>query len=176
MRAPIEIRRLKRADLAAVNALYNHYVLKTHFTFDVEALSLEKRQDWFNGFTAQGPYQCFVAVEGGAIQGYACSGLLKPKAAYATSVETSVYLAKGVHRRGLGRQLYEALFAALEKTPVHRAYAIIALPNPTSERFHTHMGFVQAGHYHEVGRKFGRYWDVKWYEKTLSAELRHMAR
>jgi phosphinothricin acetyltransferase len=29
------------------------------------------------------------------------------------------------------------------------------------------MGFRRIGLYREVGRKFGRYWDVEWYEKEL---------
>ncbi len=172
--APQEIRRLSSADLASLNDLYNSYIVNTHFTFDVEPFSMERRREWLECFTAQGPHQCFVAGAPGKICGYACSNIFRQKAAYATSVETSVYLADDAQRQGLGGRLYNTLFAALKHADAHRAYAGIALPNLASENFHIEMGFVEVGHYHEVGRKFGRYWDVKWFEKVLSGAGRSM--
>jgi phosphinothricin acetyltransferase len=50
---------------------------------------------------------------------------------------------------------------------VHRAYALIALPNDTSLALHRSFGFEQVSHLTEVGRKFDRYWTVQWYEKRL---------
>jgi phosphinothricin acetyltransferase len=63
--------------------------------------------------------------------------------------------------------LYERLFAALEGEDVHRAYAGVTLPNEASVRLHRRFGFEQVGVYREVGRKFGVYHDVAWFEKRL---------
>jgi phosphinothricin acetyltransferase len=52
---------------------------------------------------------------------------------------------------------------------VHRAYGGIAQPNVASVRLHEAMGFTRAGLYREVGRKFGRFWDVAVYERTMRA-------
>ncbi|MEU8944606.1 N-acetyltransferase family protein [Streptomyces sp. NPDC048489] len=103
----------------------------------------------------------------GRILGYATSSGFRPKAAYATSVEVSVYLAPGAGGRGVGTLLYEALFRALAGEDLHRAYAGVAQPNEASVRLHERFGFRHVGTYREVGRKFGRYWDVAWYEKDL---------
>ncbi len=108
------------------------------------------------------------AAEGdGALLGYATSSAFRPKAAYATSVEVTVYCAPRAAGRGVGTLLYEALFEALAGEDIHRAYAGIALPNDASVRLHTRFGFRHIGTYTEVGRKFGRYWDVAWYQKDL---------
>jgi phosphinothricin acetyltransferase len=56
---------------------------------------------------------------------------------------------------------------ALETEDVHRAYAVIVLPNPASIRLHALVGFTEAATLREVGRKFGRYWDISWYERSL---------
>ena len=64
--------------------------------------------------------------------------------------------------------LYERLFAALSSEDVHRAYAVMALPNAASITLHERFGFVRAAIFSEQGRKFGRYWDVAWYERHLS--------
>jgi phosphinothricin acetyltransferase len=60
----------------------------------------------------------------------------------------------------------------LEGEDVHRAYAGIALPNPASISLHEKFGFKRAALFTEQGRKFGRYWDVAWYEKPLHADGR----
>jgi phosphinothricin acetyltransferase len=103
-----------------------------------------------------------------AILGYATSSAFRAKPAYATSVEVTVYVAPDAARRGVGTLLYEALFSALDSEDLHRAYAGIALPNEASVRLHERFGFRHVGTYREVGRKFGRYWDVAWYEKELT--------
>lgn len=82
-------------------------------------------------------------------------------------MEVTVYLAPDAGGRGIGTLLYKALFAALAGEDLHRAYAGIAQPNEASTRLHERFGFRYVGTYREVGRKFGRYWDVAWYEKDL---------
>jgi phosphinothricin acetyltransferase len=154
-------------DLPALTELYNHYIANSHFTFDVASHSVEARAGWFSRFHSSGPHQLVVATEGERLLGYACSGPLREKAAYATSVEVSVYLSPAQTGRGLGRALYQRLFDRLAVEDVHRAYAGVALPNPASERLHLALGFAPIGTYDEVGRKFGRYWSVRWYEKAL---------
>ena len=104
---------------------------------------------------------------GDEIVGYATSSRFRDKAAYDTSVETTVYVRNGGARRGVGSALYTALFDAIRDEDVHRAYAGIALPNDASMALHRRFGFVEVGTYREVGRKFGRYWDVTWLERPL---------
>lgn len=163
----ILIRRVAQADLPALLAIYNHYIATTAVTFDLEPKTLAQRQEWLDSFAPTGRYQCFVAVADGEAIGWACSGQLREKAAYDTSVETSIYVKDGAHRRGLGRQLYATLFEALGREDVHRAYGCLTVPNDPSVALHIKMGFVHVGGFHQVGRKFDRFWDVAWYEKTL---------
>lgn len=167
--AEIAIRRAKTADVPVLLDIYNHYVLHTHVTFDITPRTLDQRLAWFSTFAEDGRHRCFVAARAGTAIGWACSGPFKEKAAYATSVETSVYLAPDETGQGLGRRLYTALFDALSEAGVHRAYGGIAQPNAASTGLHESLGFVRVGTYREVGRKFGRFWDVAVYEKAVSA-------
>ena len=164
----VSIRRAAQPDLPALLDIYNHYVVNTPITFDLEPRTLNQRQDWLDGFAETGRYQCFVAVKGGAPIGWACSGTFKEKAAYAPSVETSIYLAPGETGQGLGRRLYETLFAALKGEDVHRLFAGVTLPNEASAALHRGFGFMPIGTYPEVGRKFGRYWDVAWFWRAMA--------
>ncbi|MER6343504.1 N-acetyltransferase family protein [Streptomyces sp. NPDC001595] len=165
----VQVRPGVEDDLAALTDLYNHYVRETAITFDTEAFTPEERRPWLLSHPEDGPYRLMVATDTGSRQilGYATSSPFRAKPAYATSVEVTVYVAPDAGRRGIGSLLYRALFEALAGEDVHRAYAGIAQPNEGSTRLHERFGFRHVGTYREVGRKFGRYWDVAWYEKEL---------
>jgi phosphinothricin acetyltransferase len=170
----VQVRPGREEDLEALTELSNHYVRETPITFDLEPLTPEQRRPWLVSHPEDGPYRLLVACEAigglnpGRILGYATSSPFRPKAAYATSVEVTVYLAPDAGGQGIGTLLYEALFEALSAEDLHRAYAGVAQPNEASERLHARFGFRPVGVYREVGRKFGRYWDVAWYEKELN--------
>ncbi|HUO99277.1 MAG TPA: GNAT family N-acetyltransferase [Rhizomicrobium sp.] len=163
----MEFRHAQQADLPALLTIYNHYVLATPITFDVEPRTASERQAWLDGFASTGRHQCFVAASDGEAIGWACSGRFKEKAAYESSVETSIYIKPGFEKRAIGRRLYTALFEALALEDVHRAFGGITQPNESSVALHLAMGFSYVGMYREVGRKFGRFWDVAWYQKNL---------
>ena len=167
--AEVQVRPGAEEDLKALTDLYNHYVRETPITFDTEPFTPEERRPWLLSHPEDGPHRLRVAADADSqeILGYATSTPYRAKPAYATSVETTVYVAPGAGGRGIGSLLYAALFEALAGEDLHRAYAGIAQPNEASGRLHARFGFRHVGTYREVGRKFGRYWDVAWYEKPL---------
>jgi phosphinothricin acetyltransferase len=169
-RTEVQVRPGVEADLEALTALYNHYVRETAITFDTAIFTPEERRPWLLSHPVDGPYRLMVATDTDSqeILGYATSSPFRAKPAYVTSVETTVYVAPDAGRRGVGTLLYKALFEALSGEDLHRAYAGIAQPNEASARLHERFGFRYVGTYREVGRKFGRYWDVAWYEKDLT--------
>ena len=164
------IRPAGEEDLSAINEIYNHYVVETHITFDEEPMSIEARREWFGHYAGTGRHRVLVAEEDGTVTGFATSSRLRPKPGYLTSVETSIYLAPDATGKGAGARLYAELFKSLEGEDLHRAYAGIALPNPASIALHEKFGFKRVALFSEQGRKFGRYWDVAWFEKPLGGE------
>jgi phosphinothricin acetyltransferase len=155
------------ADLPELNQLYEYFVTHTPVTFDVTPAAPAEREHWFGQFPDRGPHRLLVAAQGSRIVGFACSKEFRAKEAYATSVETTVYLAPGAVGRGIGFRLYSGLFEALAGEDLHRAYAGITLPNEASIALHRKLDFREVGTYDEVGRKFDRYWSVQWFEKRL---------
>lgn len=163
----VDIRPALDIDLPGITALYNHYVLTSPATFDIGERTLDDRRAWAGTYGTSGPHRLLVGAVGDDVLAYATSGPFRPKEAYATSVETSVYVRADATGRGLGRALYAALFEALAGQDVHRAYAGITRPNPASVALHLGFGFRSVGVFTEQGRKFGRWWDVEWFEKPL---------
>lgn len=163
----IGLRRAQEDDLPAITALYNYFVEKTVVTFDIGAFTVEARRSWLAQFAASGPHQLFIAEVEGRLAGYAGTMSHRKKAAYATSVETTIYVDPSFARMGVGRALYGRLFDALRGEDVRSALAAVTAPNPASAAFHRAFGFTEIGVFHEVGRKFGRFHDVLWLEKRL---------
>ena len=156
-------------DLPRLLEIYNHYVVHTPISFDIEPVDPANRLDtWFPHYGDSGRYRLLVATIGDLAIGYASSSRFHMRAAYATSVETSVYVDKDYLGKGVGTKLYAALFEALKGTDVHRAYGGITLPNEASMALHKRFGFREIGTYSEVGFKFERYFDVCWLEKRIS--------
>lgn len=160
-------------DRPALQRIYDHYVRETPATFDIEPTGPQGRADYYRQFAGQGRYRMMVAVAGdqagdaGAILGYAASVRYMARAAYDRTVMVSIFLAPGSTGRGLGTRLYQALFEALSGEEIHQLVAGITLPNPASEALHARFGFTRCGLFREVGWKFGRYWDVAWYERAF---------
>ena len=165
----ITLRRVEQGDLPVLLEIYNHYVRETPVTFDIEPRTLAQRQHWLDEFSPKGRYQCFVAVKDGQAIGWASSHPYKDRAAYDTTVMSSIYLAPDATGQGIGRQLYSVLFDALKGEDIHRIFGGITQPNEASVRLHVAFGFEPVGVYREVGRKFGRFWDVATYLRPFGS-------
>lgn len=164
----ILVRAAMPADLPRLTEIYNHYVIHTPVTFDVEPYTVARREMWFQQFGTTGRYRLLVAEVDGLILGYTGAARFRPKAAYETTVETSVYCAPDAIGKGIGRLLYKSLFEALETEDIHRFVAGYASPNRASAALHEHFGFKVVGVFSENGRKFGKYWDVVWMERPAN--------
>jgi phosphinothricin acetyltransferase len=163
----ILVREGEEPDLPALTAVYNHFVEHSVTTFDVERFTVDQRREWFGHYRPTGPHRLLVGEVDGVVAGYATSGPLRAKPAYAHSVETTIYCDPAMTGRGLGTTLYGRLLDLLATEDVHRAYAGVALPNEASERLHRRCGFHELGTYTEVGFKHGRWVDVRWYERAV---------
>jgi phosphinothricin acetyltransferase len=150
-----------------IAAIYEHAALTSAATFDLEGLP---REEWLrmlsDGDPAKG-HHFLVAVEGDEVLGYAKSGTFRSRAAYETTCETSVYVAESAQGRGVGGALYEHLLRLLEASPLRLAVGGMTEPNDASRRLHESRGFTVVGTFHGVGTKFGRSWDVTWFERPL---------
>jgi L-amino acid N-acyltransferase YncA len=110
-----------------------------------------------------------VCEIGGRVAGYAYASKHRVRAAYQWSVDTSVYVDAEWRRSGVGRGLYQSLFAILAAQGFFNAFAGIALPNAASVALHEAVGFEPFGVYRRVGFKLGAWYDVGWWQLTLRA-------
>ena len=159
-------------DAEAIAAIYAPYVTQTAVSFEYVAPTAEEIRLRMEKTLKRYPY--FVATVDNRLIGYAYGGPFHPRAAFFRSAETSIYVERGFHQRGIGRALYERLESALKQQGILNLNACIAYPDPEDEyltldsvRFHERLGYVIVGHFHKCGWKFNRWYDMVWMEKMI---------
>ena len=163
----MEVRACNREDIPEVCAIYNYYITNTTITFEEEPLSEREMATRVNTYLQRYPW--LVCREQGAVVGYAYATKWKERAAYRHTAEATVYLKEGLAGRGFGKALYAVLLEELAKQNCHAVLGCIALPNESSVRLHERFGFKKVAHFPEVGRKFGRWLDVGYWQLQLPA-------
>lgn len=158
----MEIRKVKISDAEQIAEIYNYYVLNSHATFEIEAVSVAEMEKRISEISAKYPY--FVLSEEDKTLGYAYASQYKARAAYKPSVEISVYIKNGIQQKGVGTKLYTKLFEELGKSSFHAIIAGISLPNEASIRLHEKFGMKKVAHFEEVGFKHGCWIDVGYWE------------
>jgi phosphinothricin acetyltransferase len=162
------IRAATRGDAAEIAAIYAPEVLTGTASFETEAPSAADVAARIDKVISAG-WPWLVAEADGAILGYAYAAQFRDRAAYAQTCENSVYVAAAAHRCGVGKALLEALADAARKAGFREMIAVIGdgSGNIASRRLHAACGFRDVGLLTNVGRKFGRWLDVAYMQKTL---------
>jgi phosphinothricin acetyltransferase len=170
------LRLARPADAAAIQRIYAPYVEETAITFSTTPPSIAALEAKVEETLPQYPWVVAEhgaggdgAEDGDSVVGYAYAGPLREREAYQWTAELSVYVDEPAQGKGLGRRLYEALLALLERQGYASAYGVVTLPNPPSVALHESMGFEKVGHFDDVGYKHGAWHDVGWWRFTLSS-------
>src|SRR5512146_2988999 len=112
MGAPSTIERIRAAtlaDAAGCAAIYDPEVAHGTASFETEPPGPEEMARRIGRCLEKGWPWLVAEGEGGAILGYAYLNQFRDRAAYRHSAETSVYVARAAHGRGLGRRLMDSL-------------------------------------------------------------------
>jgi phosphinothricin acetyltransferase len=159
------LRPMREDDLGTVNAIYNHYVVNSTCTYQLEPETDAARAAWF---AAGAPgYPRLVVEDAGRVVGWAALTPYHHRGGYARTVENAIYVDVAHHRRGIGAMLLDALVTGARADGHHVIVARIDGDQAASIALHGRFGFVHAGRLHEIGYKFGRWLDVVDMQLTL---------
>ncbi len=117
-------------DATALMNILNPEVIELEVSFDLVPKTLEEQREWIREH--QGTHICLVAVnteddlgelgaQGERILGFASVSPFRERAAYATTVENSIYVHRGARSRGVGEVLLNDLIAAAERQDFTRS-------------------------------------------------------
>lgn len=156
------VRLAELTDAAPIAEIYNVEVATSVVTFDLVPRSLDEQVEWLRA--RSGAHPCIVAVDDDVghqpVTGWASLSPYRPKAAYATSVENSIYVHRDHQGRGVGDLLLGELVRLSDDHGFHSIFARVAGVNPASIALHHKHGFRTIGVEREVGRKFRQWLDV----------------
>ena len=165
MNQDLRIRTASEADAEAIVAIYNPYVLHSIITFETASVEVPEMRERIRGTLAK--YDWMVAEVDSGIVAYAYYNSFRPRAAYNSTVESTVYVDEQCAGVGIGKKLYAALIQSAAGKGFREMIGVIALPNPASLALHRSLGFQEVGILHGVGHKFSQYVDVALWQKSL---------
>jgi len=161
----MEVRLARQEDGEAIRAIYNVEVIGSTVTFDLVPRTADEQVAWIARH--QGAHPAVVAVEGTTVVGFGSLSSFRDRAAYATTVEDSLYVDTAWRGKGVGRLLLDELMALALARGFHTVIARVSGENEPSIALHRSCGFALLGVEREVGRKFGRWIDVAVLQKML---------
>jgi L-amino acid N-acyltransferase len=152
-------------DAEVIREIYNVEVLGSTVTFDLVPRSAEEQVEWMDSHA--GVYPVIVAEDAGEVVAFASLSPYRPRPAYSTTVEDSVYVASSHRGTGIGKLLLGEL---IERGMAHGFHSIIGRivgDHTASIALHRSCGFELIGIEREVGRKFGKWLDVAVMQRLL---------
>ncbi|MBX7547840.1 GNAT family N-acetyltransferase [Streptomyces sp. tea 10] len=171
MTAPqVVVRPATSADLQAVADIYTHYVRHTVATFEETPPTVAHWEERLDDLTGR-KLPFLVAASDDTVAGFALAAPWRPKPAYRSTVEDTVYLAPHAIGRGLGTALLDAVVTESARAGMRQMIAVIAdTGNDASRALHRRFGFTDAGRLVRVGHKHGRWIDTFLMQRELAAE------
>ena len=165
-KAECSVRLATPEDMAAVTAIYMHFVENTTFTFDLVApgeATMRRRLQ----MAAENRLPYLVAELDGYVVGYCYAAPFRPREGYRFTVEDSIYVRVDCRGYGVGKALLTELIADCRARCCHSMVACICGVNPKSTTLHASLGFVPIGTLPEAGKKFGEWLDLSIMQRRL---------
>lgn len=163
------IRDCAHGDLEGVTAIYAQSVRDDTASFELTPPDVDEMARRHAELVNAG-YPYLVADGGGSILGYAFAGPYRPRPAYRHTVENTVYVEKGLQRRGIGRALMERLIDECEAHGFRQMISVIGdAAHLASIEFHKALGFSYVGALVSVGYKHGKWLDCVLLQRPLGA-------
>jgi phosphinothricin acetyltransferase len=159
------IRLATRDDLATINDIYNHYVLHSTCTYQIDPEPLTGRVEWFEAHDHLHPIT--VAELDRQVVAWGSLSAFHRRVAYRHTVENSVYVRHDLHHRGLGQAILVDLITRAKALGHHSIIALISADQTPSIKLHEKHGFTTVAHLQEVGFKFDRWLDVVYLQRML---------
>jgi phosphinothricin acetyltransferase len=161
----MHVRRATLADAQRLCEIYNREVEETTTTLDMVPRTLDEQRRYLA--ERSGALAVVVAEADGEVVGFGSLSFYRDRPGYRTSVEDSVYVDRGAHRRGVGRAVLGELLNLASSHGFHSVFARIVDQQEASMTLHQQLGFTLVGVEREVARKFGRWHDVALMQKLL---------
>ncbi len=156
---------IRAEHLQDVLEIYSYYVLNTTATFHDCALTADDMKHIV--FFDNPKYKTFVINKDQTICGYVILHQYRPRGAYDSSAEVTVYLKPESIGKGIGNLAIQYIEEYARTIGIHVLVSAICGENTKSINLFERNGYFKCAHYKEIGKKFGQFLDVVEYQKIL---------
>jgi len=163
----VTVRPAAAGDVEAIAAIYNEGIEDRVATF---ATRLRTPAEIAESLAEPLPWR--VAVEEGAVLGFARVTPYSDRCVYDGVGEHGVYVARAARGRGVGALLLRALCAAAEEAGLYKLTSRIFTDNAASRAAHVAAGFDEVGIQRRHGRLDGEWKDCVLVERLLGDAAR----
>ena len=147
-------------------AIYNDVIATTTAIYTEEQVEFADYRARVEQRSTQG-FPTLVALADAELLGFGTFGEFRAWPCYALTVEHSLHVAREHRGRGVGRVLLSALCDEVSRHGKHVMIGGIDADNAASLHLHESLGFARVGLLREVGRKFGRWLDLTFVQRTF---------
>ena len=170
----MEIRIATVEDAKAIRAINAYYIENTAISFGWEVPTVEEYENRIKETLINFPY--LVAVIDGKVVGYCYACPFKDhQPALEWVIETSIYIDKDYHKKGIGKALYDNLEKILKKMNIVTMASCITYTdkedkyvNNNSYHFHEALGFKEVSKFEHIGYKFNAWHTIVWMTKDIN--------
>ncbi len=157
--SPAEIRLARPEDLPAVVAIYNATIPGRMATAQLEPVTVQERQGWFDGHTPD-RRPMWVAEADGEVVAWAGLTDFHARAAYHATAQASIYVDERARGQGLGGRLLDHMIAHAPAAGVTALVGLIFADNAPSLGLFESRGFERWGHMPQVAETDGNLRDL----------------
>ena len=159
----LTIRPITKDDIAACLDIYNYEVVNGVATLDLEPRTLPEWKEWYEAHSDE-HHPIIVGTIDGVVAGYASLSPYRPKEAYKSTVELSIYIHQEYRGKGVASKLMAHILDHAKATDtLHTVVSVITAGNAASTALHERFGFTYCGLTPQVGFKHGKYQDTETY-------------
>ena len=131
-------------DLPYIVEVYNSIIPLGNVTADLNPICVEDWTPWFNSHVS--PLRPIYLLEkDNSIYGWMSFSDYKPRCAYNTTAEISIYLAESARGKGMGTEFISLGLKTLKAKGLKNVLAVIYADNSASVRLFKKLGFDQWG-------------------------------
>lgn len=162
------IREATSQDIEKMLKIFNYYVENSFAAYLETPVGPEFFHAFHEGETNKTEHSPFyVTEEDNRVIGF---GTLKPFFPFRNFQHTGVisyFILPEYTKKGLGTKFLDALCQDAKKKNMKSLLVNVSSKNQASLNFHLKHGFVECGRFKDAGTKFGKYFDIVWFQKFL---------
>lgn len=162
------IRESKVSDIYAIQEIYNQGIEDRIATLEVEIKDYSYMKGWY--VKHKGRFKIIVAELDGKIAGWASLNQYNNRCAYDGVADISVYIARDMRGKGVGKKLLTELESLAIQNDFHKMVLFTFPFNHLGQGLYKNMGFREVGIFRNQGTLDGKFVDVMAMEKLLLSQ------